>query len=167
MLPVGALCFYQAHFGRTVLPKWPFWAHLFYAALLSSLSLGSWLHALWSLGKLSQNQKHLLIRKQKISWFFKKRAEYCFESTFSEERTHWARRKTRWVLQKTRWLAFGTRTMGWAELTELSPRKSVRAKKLTELGVWNLTLRSRIRPVSDSCYLPFYPINFRLEFQET
>ena len=23
MLPVGALCFYQAHFGRTVLPKWP------------------------------------------------------------------------------------------------------------------------------------------------
>ena len=28
MLPVGALCFYQARFGRTVLPKWPFWAHL-------------------------------------------------------------------------------------------------------------------------------------------
>ena len=25
MLPVGALCFYQAHFGRTVLPKWPLW----------------------------------------------------------------------------------------------------------------------------------------------
>ena len=23
MLPVGALCFYQVHFGRTVLPKWP------------------------------------------------------------------------------------------------------------------------------------------------
>ena len=31
MLPVGASCFYQAHFGRTVLPKWPFWAHLFYS----------------------------------------------------------------------------------------------------------------------------------------
>ena len=31
MLPVGALCFYQAHFGRTVLLKWPFWAHLFYS----------------------------------------------------------------------------------------------------------------------------------------
>ena len=31
MLPVGALCFCQAHFGRTVLPKWPLWAHLFYA----------------------------------------------------------------------------------------------------------------------------------------
>ena len=29
MLPVGALCFYQAHFGRTVLPKWSFWAHRF------------------------------------------------------------------------------------------------------------------------------------------
>ena len=28
MPPVGALHFYQAHFGRTVLPKWPFWAHL-------------------------------------------------------------------------------------------------------------------------------------------
>ena len=26
--PVGALCFYQAHFGRTVLPEWPLWAHL-------------------------------------------------------------------------------------------------------------------------------------------
>ena len=35
MLPVGALCFYQAHFGRTVLPKWPFWAHLFYPAFYS------------------------------------------------------------------------------------------------------------------------------------
>ena len=31
MRPVGALCFYQAHFGRTVLPKWPLWAHLFYS----------------------------------------------------------------------------------------------------------------------------------------
>ena len=26
MLPVSALCFYQAHFGRAVLPKWPLWA---------------------------------------------------------------------------------------------------------------------------------------------
>ena len=32
MLPVGALCFYQAHVGRTVLPKWPIWAHLFCSA---------------------------------------------------------------------------------------------------------------------------------------
>ena len=29
MLLVGALCFYKAHFGRTVLPKWLLWAHLF------------------------------------------------------------------------------------------------------------------------------------------
>ena len=35
MLPVGALCFYQAHFGRTVFPKWPFWAHLFYSVFYS------------------------------------------------------------------------------------------------------------------------------------
>ena len=35
MLPVGALCFCQAHFGRTVLPKWPLWAHLFYAVFYS------------------------------------------------------------------------------------------------------------------------------------
>ena len=24
-------CLYQAHVGRTVLPKWPLWAHLFYS----------------------------------------------------------------------------------------------------------------------------------------
>ena len=35
MLLVGALCFYQAHFGRTVLPKWPLWAHLFYPVFYS------------------------------------------------------------------------------------------------------------------------------------
>ena len=27
MPPVVAVCFYQAPFGRTVLPKWPLWAH--------------------------------------------------------------------------------------------------------------------------------------------
>ena len=31
MLPVGALCFYRARFGHTLLPKWPFWAHLFHS----------------------------------------------------------------------------------------------------------------------------------------
>ena len=31
MLLVGALCFYQGHFGRTVLPKWPLWEYLFYS----------------------------------------------------------------------------------------------------------------------------------------
>ena len=35
MLPVGALCLYQAHFGRIVLPKWPFWVHLFYSVFYS------------------------------------------------------------------------------------------------------------------------------------
>ena len=81
--------------------------------------------------------------------FAGKRAEYCFESTVSEERTHWVLRKTRWVLSKTRWVRFGTKIIGWEELTEFAPRNSVRAKKLTEFGVWNRTLRNRIRPVSD------------------
>ena len=40
MLPVGALRFYQAHFGRTVLPKWPLWAHLFYSVFIVFQSLG-------------------------------------------------------------------------------------------------------------------------------
>ena len=40
MLPVGALCFYQAHFGRTVLPKWPLSAHLFYSVFYSVSELG-------------------------------------------------------------------------------------------------------------------------------
>ena len=35
MLAVGALCFYQVHFGRTVLPKWLLWAHLFYSVFYS------------------------------------------------------------------------------------------------------------------------------------
>ena len=33
MLPVGAFYFYQAHVGRTVLPRWPIWALLFYSVL--------------------------------------------------------------------------------------------------------------------------------------
>ena len=40
LLPAGALCFYQAHFGRTVLPKWPFWAHLFYSVFYSVSEFG-------------------------------------------------------------------------------------------------------------------------------
>ena len=31
-----ALCFYQAYFGRTVLPKWPLWAHLFYSVYFTA-----------------------------------------------------------------------------------------------------------------------------------
>ena len=77
-----------------------------------------------------------------------KRVEYCFESTVSEERAHWVLRQTRWVLRKTRWVCIWTQK-NWEELTELSPRNSARAKKLTELGVWNRTLRNNIRPVYD------------------
>ena len=40
MLPVGALCFYQAHFGRAVLPKCPFWKHLFYSVFYTVSELG-------------------------------------------------------------------------------------------------------------------------------
>ena len=40
MLPVGALCFYEAHFGCTVLPKWPFWVHLFYSIFYSASEFG-------------------------------------------------------------------------------------------------------------------------------
>ena len=50
---------------------------------------------------------------------------------------------------KTRWVRFGTETIGWEELTEFSPRNSVRAKKLTKFGVWNRALRNRVRPVSE------------------
>ena len=39
MLPVGGPCFYQAHFGRTVLPKRPFWAHLFCSVFYSASEL--------------------------------------------------------------------------------------------------------------------------------
>ena len=40
MLLVGALlCFSQAHFGHTMLPKWPLWAHLFYSVFYSASEL--------------------------------------------------------------------------------------------------------------------------------
>ena len=42
---------------------------------------------------------------------------------------HWVFRQTRWVLRETRWVRFGTQIIGWEELTEFSPRNSVRAKK--------------------------------------
>ena len=80
---------------------------------------------------------------------FRKRAEYCFESTVSEERTHWVLGQTRWVLGKTRWVRVYTQIIGWKELTEFAPRNSVSPKKLTEFGVWNRTPRNRIRPVSE------------------
>ena len=53
-------------------------------------------------------------------------------------------------VKKTRWVRFVTQIIGWEELTEFSPRNSVRAKKLTEFGVWN-----RARPVSEFPVLHF------------
>ena len=79
----------------------------------------------------------------------RKRAEYCFESTVSEKRTQWALGHTRWVLRKTRWVRVYTQIIGWEELTQFAPRNSVSPKKLTEFGVWNRSLRNRIRPVSE------------------
>ena len=35
MLPVRAVCFYQVHFERTVLPKRPLWAHRLYSVVYS------------------------------------------------------------------------------------------------------------------------------------
>ena len=51
--------------------------------------------------------------------------------------------------EKTRWVRFGTQTIARKELTDFSPRDSVRANKLTELGVWNRALRNSARPVSE------------------
>ena len=79
---------------------------------------------------------------------FGERAEYCFESTVSEKRTHWVLRQTRWVLRETRWVRVCTQIIGRKELTEFGPRNSVSPKKLTEFGVWNRAPRNRIRPIS-------------------
>ena len=89
----------------------------------------------------------------------RERAEYCFESTVSEQRTHWVLRQTRWVLRETRWVRVYTQTIGWKELTEFAPRNSVSPEKLTEFGVWNRTPRNRIRPVPEvwgSCFWGYH-----------
>ena len=65
-------------------------------------------------------------------FFLGNRRKNCVESTGSEERAHW-------VLRETRWVRLGTKIIGWEELTELSPRNSVRTKKLTELSVLSET----------------------------
>ena len=57
--------------------------------------------------------------------------------------------QTLWVLRRTRWVRVCTQIIGWEELTDFTPQNSVRARKLAELGVWNRTLRNRIRPVSE------------------
>ena len=91
----------------------------------------------------------LTLQKSSSNPDFRKRAEYCFESTVSEERTHWVLRQTWWVLRKAWWVRFGTETIGWEELTEFAPRNSVSPEKLTEFGAWNRTPRNRIRSVSE------------------
>ena len=57
--------------------------------------------------RLPRKQKRYERRRK-----FRERAEYCFESTVSEERTHWVLQQTRWVLPKTRWVHFGTQIVG-------------------------------------------------------
>ena len=60
------------------------------------------------------------------------------------------------VLRETRWVRSGAQTIGREEITEFSPWNPVRAtKKLTEFGVWNRTLRNRIRPISE-CSPPLW-----------
>ena len=56
---------------------------------------------------------------------------------------------------------FGTQIIGWEELTEFS-LGSLRAKKLTELGVSNRALRNRIWPVSDIYFPPISEGVFRI-----
>ena len=67
-----------------------------------------------------------LSRKRELTEFCVKLAEFC---------------------EKLGKLA-ATPKIGWEELTDFSPRNSVRAKKLTELDARNRILRNRIRPVS-------------------
>ena len=63
MLPVGTLYFYQAHVGRTVLPKWAIWAHLFYAVSAMFQSLGKHASARRVLHKPCFRQAHCFIQK--------------------------------------------------------------------------------------------------------
>ena len=80
--------------------------------------------------------------------FIRKRAEYCFESTVSEERTHWVLRQTRLALPKNS-VSSHLHTNNRLELTEFAPRNSVSPENLTELCVWNSTPRNCIQPVSE------------------
>ena len=54
-------------------------------------------------------------------------------------------------------LSFGTQIAGWEELTELSPRNSVRANKLTELGVWSRAQRDFYKTNSGPPRYPWHP----------
>ena len=63
----------------------------------------------------------------------RKRAEYCFESTVSEKRTHWASLSfgvnSVSSANKNRSVRFGTQIIGWEELTEFALRNSVSPQK--------------------------------------
>ena len=63
MLPVGALCFYQAHFGGggggTVLPKWPLWAHLFYSVFHS---VSEFRRACFHQARVARRQAHCFVQ---------------------------------------------------------------------------------------------------------
>ena len=65
----------------------------------------------------------VLFRKRELTEFCGRLGEFC---------------------EKTRWVRFFTQIIGWEELTKLSAQNSVRAKKLTELGIWNRALWNRI-----------------------
>ena len=85
------------------------------------------------LGNLNDVMYCIALHQTNSHQFFwcinRERAEYCFESTVLEERTHWILRQTRWVLRETRWVRFGTQIIGRKELTEFAPWNSVSPKK--------------------------------------
>ena len=74
-------------------------------------------------------------------------------------RVLFGKRETRCVLQRTRWVHFGAQIIGWEELTEFPARNSVKATKLTELRIWNRTLRNRSRPVSEFYFPGLFAFN--------
>ena len=100
------------------------------------------------------------------SWECKngERAEYCFESTVSEERTHWVLRQTRWVLRETRWVRVYTQIIGWKELTEFAPRNSVSSKN--SLSSVFETVLSSPKPYSARIRKKTDPVRFKSGFEE-
>ena len=85
---------------------------------------------------------------------------YCFESTVSEKRTHWASLSftTKSVSSATNSVSslwhINNRLRGTHWVLSSLPGTQW-GKTLTEFGVWNRTLRNRIRPVSE-CFKGVY-----------
>ena len=83
---------------------------------------------------------------------YRKRAEYCFESTVSEKRTHWASLSSAANSVSS---ARNSVSSLWHTNNRLRGTHWVRSPELSEprkthwFGVWNRTPRNRIRPVSD------------------